>query len=245
MKRLTAKMTTALSDLYAHAQSQNGLYDTYQVNDVHHAVLKGLQRRGLIALDACPTESGRIQWGAALTAAGAQYIDDNRPGIDDSGLNARQRITVQIQLDMNNRQHAAALRTIESLKRGRSFTETLVMAITQLLPLHEELIQGLTTILESRYQFAVLTLTGRNESPEVEQFRGMFEDIMQELKRRPAGGSEPQSLQGAPKPLGGGSLPPPQWDDEDDDLLEVKESDGSNSNATANFLASVERLMKL
>ena len=59
---------------------------------------------------------------------------------------------------------------------------------------------------------------------------------------------------GGPRPLGGGgpqqlganNLPPPTFDDEEDAaLLEVKESEGGESNASMNFIRSVQRLMEL
>ena len=59
---------------------------------------------------------------------------------------------------------------------------------------------------------------------------------------KPLNGSsdEPQSLS-APT-----LAPPPIYDDDEDaDLLEVKESDGSHTNSSANFIKSVQRLMEL
>jgi hypothetical protein len=56
---------------------------------------------------------------------------------------------------------------------------------------------------------------------------------------RPLGGSGPQQL-------GANNLPPPTFDDEEDaTLLEVKESEGGESNASMNFIRSVQRLMEL
>jgi hypothetical protein len=60
------------------------------------------------------------------------------------------------------------------------------------------------------------------------------------------GGPKPLGgLSGGPQPLGGNNLPPPTFDDDEDaDLLEVKESEGGNSNASMNFIKSVQRLME-
>ena len=68
----------------------------------------------------------------------------------------------------------------------------------------------------------------------------------QPIERPSAGRGGDPKRPGGPQSLGNNNLPPPVFDDDEDaDLLEVKESEGGTSDASMNFIRSVQRLMEL
>ena len=68
----------------------------------------------------------------------------------------------------------------------------------------------------------------------------------QPIERPSAGRGGDPKRPGGPQSLGNNNLPPPVFDDDEDaDLLEVKESEGGQSDASMNFIRSVQRLMEL
>lgn len=259
MKPLTAHMKTTLLDLYTVVLDyDNGVpLHPHDVKDVHHKILRGLDSRKLILLEASNSPTGII-WTVALTVKGlreAKKLSKDKQGINatDSKPN-RKRITIQWQVDMLKSEGRQTYEDAMAMKadKKQSFTKTM----NQLIQLHKELKAGQVGLLQTLYPEAYSTMLLIAQT-EIEMEReGELRGIIAEFKRLMVsqssatphtGGLKPvqPSTQGnAPKVLHTRQIEAPTFDDEDLDegLLEVKVDSGAAMRSTQNFLRSMTAL---
>lgn len=259
MKPLTAHMKTTLLDLYTVILDyDNGEpLHPHDVKDVHHKILRGLDSRKLILLEASNSPTGII-WTVALTVKGlreAKKLSKDKQGINarDSKPN-RKRITIQWQVDMLKSESKQVYEDAMAMKadKKQSFTKTM----NQLIQLHKELKAGQVGLLQTLYPeaYSAMLLVAQNEI-EMEregELRGIIAEFKRLMVSQPAKlpsnfdfeASGVSSQGNGLKPIAGAKeVPMPVFDDEEDeDLLTVQTDVNAGKRAGENFLRSLGAL---